>query len=162
MHKQKIILELLLKVEARLLAMLKPIRRQRWWKGKFAFFWRLAIWGASQVVLLLKNLLDNAGDIRHRFDPWVGKIPWEGNGNPPQCSWLENPVDIGAWWATVHGLTKSQTQLSNWACTWLFLMLITTVQNYITIRAEVFPHIPLSLSSLHSLCFSKDYLEKIK
>ena len=75
MHKQKIILELLLKVEARLLAMLKPIRRQRWWKGKFAFFWRLAIWGASQVVLLLKNLLDNAGDIRHRFDPWVGKIP---------------------------------------------------------------------------------------
>ena len=75
MHKQKIILELLLKVEAWLPAMPKPIRRQGWWKGKFAFFWRLAIWGTSQVVLFLKNLLENAGDIRHRFDPWVGKIP---------------------------------------------------------------------------------------
>ena len=70
MHKQKIILELLLKVEARLLAMLKPIRRQRWWKGKFAFFWRLAIWGASQVVLLLKNLLAMQ-------ETWVQSLGWE-------------------------------------------------------------------------------------
>ena len=31
--------------------------------------------GDFQVVLFLKNLLENAGDIRHRFDPWVGKIP---------------------------------------------------------------------------------------
>ena len=37
----------------------------------------------------------------------------EGNGNPLQYSCLENPMDGGAWWATVHGVTKSQTQLSD-------------------------------------------------
>ena len=36
-----------------------------------------------------------------------------GNGNPLQYSWLENPVDRGAWWATVHGVAKSRTCLSN-------------------------------------------------
>ena len=43
----------------------------------------------------------------------------EGNGNPPQYSCLENPVDRGAWWAAVHGVTQSQTQLtrlSMYAC----------------------------------------------
>ena len=35
----------------------------------------------------------------------------EGNGNPLQCSWLENPRDGGAWWAAVYGVTQSQTQL---------------------------------------------------
>ena len=40
-------------------------------------------------------------------------IPEEGQGNPLQYSCLENPVDRGAWWATVHGITKSQTQPSN-------------------------------------------------
>ena len=39
--------------------------------------------------------------------------PGEGNGNPLQCSCLENSMDRGAWWATVHGVTKSQTQLSD-------------------------------------------------
>ena len=37
----------------------------------------------------------------------------EGNGNPLQCSCLENPMDGGAWQATAHGVTKSWTQLSN-------------------------------------------------
>ena len=47
---------------------------------------------------------------RHRFDPWVRKIPpQEGTGNPLQYSCLENPMDRGAWWATVHGVAKSQT-----------------------------------------------------
>ena len=35
----------------------------------------------------------------------------EGNGNPLQCSCLENPVDRGAWWAVVHGVAKSRTRL---------------------------------------------------
>ena len=35
----------------------------------------------------------------------------EGNGNPLQCSWLENPRDGGAWWAAVYGVAQSQTQL---------------------------------------------------
>ena len=41
--------------------------------------------------------------------PGLGRSPGEGNGNPLQCSCLENPMDGGAWWATVHGATKSQT-----------------------------------------------------
>ena len=35
----------------------------------------------------------------------------EGNGNPLQCSYLGNPMDRGAWWAMVHGVTKSRTLL---------------------------------------------------
>ena len=44
--------------------------------------------------------------------PGLGRSPGEGNGNPLQSSCLENPMDRGAWWATVHGIAKSQTQLS--------------------------------------------------
>ena len=41
------------------------------------------------------------------FDPWVGRSPGEGNGNPLQCSCLGNPMDRGAWSATVRGVTES-------------------------------------------------------
>ena len=43
----------------------------------------------------------------------LGRSPGEGNGNPLQYSCLENPMDREAWWATVHGVAKSWTQLSN-------------------------------------------------
>ena len=45
--------------------------------------------------------------------PGSGRSPGEGNGNALQYSCLENPVDGGAWWATVHGVTKSRTRLSD-------------------------------------------------
>ena len=50
--------------------------------------------------------------LQHRtpgFDPWVGKIPREGKGYPPQYSCLGNPMDGGAWRATVYGVTKSRS-----------------------------------------------------
>ena len=52
---------------------------------------------------------------RHGFSPWVGlaRSPGEGKGNPLQYSCLGNPMDRGAWYATVHGVTKSQTQVSD-------------------------------------------------
>ena len=50
---------------------------------------------------------------RHGFDPWVGKISWRRAWQPTQYSCLENPMDRGAWWATVHGVTESWTWLSN-------------------------------------------------
>ena len=50
---------------------------------------------------------------RHGFDPGLGRLPEEGNGNSLQCSCLGNPVDRGAWRATGHGATKSRTQLSD-------------------------------------------------
>ena len=62
--------------------------------------------GGSEV----KASTCNAGDLGSM--PGSGRSPGEGNGNPLQYSCLENPMDGGAWWATVHGVTKSQTQLS--------------------------------------------------
>ena len=63
------------------------------------------------MVLVVKNPPANAGDTRLRFDSWVRKISWRRHGNPLQYSCLGNPVDRGAWWSTVHGVTKSRTQL---------------------------------------------------
>ena len=54
----------------------------------------------------------NAGD--WSSTPELGRSPGEGNGNPLRYSCLENPMDRGAWWTTAHGVTKSQTRLSNW------------------------------------------------
>ena len=53
----------------------------------------------------------NAGD--QGSIPVSGRSPGEGNGNPLQYSCLENSTDGGAWWATVHSVTKSQTRLSD-------------------------------------------------
>ena len=59
-----------------------------------------------------KNLPASAGDLRDvGLIPGWGRFPGEGNGNPLQYSCLENPMDRGAWQATVHGVTKSRTQL---------------------------------------------------
>ena len=52
----------------------------------------------------------NTGDLDSV--PESGRSPGEGNGNPLQYSCLENPMDRGAWWATVHGITKSRTGLT--------------------------------------------------
>ena len=52
----------------------------------------------------------NVGDLGSI--PGLGRSPGEGNGNPLQYSCLENPMDGGAWWAIVHGVAKSRTQLS--------------------------------------------------
>ena len=49
--------------------------------------------------------------------PELGRFPGEGNGKPLQYSCLENPMDGGAWWATVHRAAKSQTQLSDFTFT---------------------------------------------
>ena len=66
----------------------------------------------SQVVLAVKNPPANARD---RGDvgsvPRLGRFPGGGHGNPLHYSYLENPMDRGDLWATVQGVTKSQTQL---------------------------------------------------
>ena len=73
--------------------------------------------GGSEV----KASARNAGD-------WgsisgLGTSPGEGNGNPLQYSCLENPMDGEAWWVTVHGVTKSQTQLSDLTFTSIFQLI---------------------------------------
>ena len=66
--------------------------------------------GVSQMALVAKNPPASAGDIRDEGSilGWEDS-PGEGNGNPLQYSCLENPMDRGAWWATVHGVVKSCT-----------------------------------------------------
>ena len=56
---------------------------------------------------------------RPGFDPGSGRSPGEENGNPLQYSCLENPMDGGAWWATVPGVAKSRTRLSDFTFTFL-------------------------------------------
>ena len=58
-----------------------------------------------------KESVCNVGDLGSI--PVLGKTPRKGNGNLLQYSYLENPMDRGAWWATVHGVAKSWTRLSN-------------------------------------------------
>ena len=63
---------------------------------------------ASQVVLVVKNPPANARDIREVDSiPGLGRSPAGGHSNPLQYSCLENPVNRGAWWATVYGVEES-------------------------------------------------------
>ena len=71
------------------------------------------IWGTSQGALVVKSLAARARDIRDMgLIPGLGRSPGEGNGYPLQHSCLENSMDRGTWWATVHGVSKSWTWLS--------------------------------------------------
>ena len=56
---------------------------------------------------MVKNPSANARDVRFEFNPWVGKIPWRRDWQPTPVFLPENPMDRGAWRATVHGVTKS-------------------------------------------------------
>ena len=59
---------------------------------------------------MVKNPPANAGDVRDTDSiPGSGRSPGEGHGNPLQYSCLENPMDRGAWWATLHGVAKNRT-----------------------------------------------------
>ena len=72
----------------------------------------------SQLALVVKNPPANAGDVRDEsLIPGSGRAPREGHGNLLQYSCLGNPMDRGDWWprASVHGVTKSWTQLSDLA-----------------------------------------------
>ena len=70
--------------------------------------------GTHSVALVVKNPPANAGDIGDVGSvPRSGRPPGGGNDNPPQCSCLENPMDRGGWWATVRGVTESQTWLND-------------------------------------------------
>ena len=70
----------------------------------------IEIVGASQVVLVAKNPPANAGNIRDVGSvSRLGRSPVGRHGNPFQYSCLENPMDRGTWWATVHRVATSQT-----------------------------------------------------
>ena len=63
------------------------------------------------MYAVVKNPPANAGD--EVLILGLGRFPGGGHGNPLQYSCLENPMDREAWWAMVHGVTKSRTRLSD-------------------------------------------------
>ena len=67
-------------------------------------------YGMSWVAQMVKESACKTGDLN--WIPGLERSPGEGNGNPFQYSCLENPMDRGAWWGIVHGVTKSRTWLS--------------------------------------------------
>ena len=80
--------------------------------------------GCTLEVLMVKLKLQYFGHLMRRVDSlektlMLGRIR-EGNGTPLQYSCLENPMDGGAWWAPVHGVSKSQTRLSDFTFTFHF------------------------------------------
>ena len=77
----------------------------------------ISLEGASQVIQLVKNLPANAGDSRDGgLILGLGKSPGVGNGNPCQYSCLENPINRGAWWATVHGVARAEHDWMKGVC----------------------------------------------
>ena len=63
---------------------------------------------------MVKNPPANTGDTGDKnLIPGSGRLLGVGNGNPLQYSFLDNSMDIGAWWATVHGVAKSHTSPQN-------------------------------------------------
>ena len=77
---------------------------------------------------VVKNPPANAGDTSS--SPVSGRSPGGRHGDPLQCSCLENPMDRGAWWATVNGVAKNQTRLGDWPHTH---RLILTTKHFLKI-----------------------------
>ena len=73
----------------------------------------LKIWDPLKTMVVIKGSFCQCRRYkRYGFDPWSERSPGGGNGKPLQYSCLENSLDRGAWWAAVHRVTKSRTQLS--------------------------------------------------
>ena len=121
------------------------------------------------MVLVVKNLPDNGGDIKNVGSiPGSGRCPGGGHGNPLQYSCLENPMARGAWWATVHRVAKSRTLLK-WLSThaehWVefselysrYSLVITFIHinsvNSVNMSVPISPLTPLpaSLLGIHTL-----------
>ena len=83
----------------------EPLRGETSLLALLTVVWQL---GPSQVVLVVKNLPDNADADSISGS---GRSPGGGHGHPLQYSCLESPMDRGAWWATVHRVTKNHTWL---------------------------------------------------
>ena len=85
---------------------------------------------------MVKNLPANAGNISDAgLIPGSGRSPGGGHGNPLPYSCLENPMDRGAWWATVHRVTESQT--------WLKLLSLHTLFSLYKQSCEVSVFFPI-------------------
>ena len=86
---------------------------------------------------MVKNLPATAGEVRDAGSiPGSGRSPGGGHVNPLQYSCLENPMDRGAWWVTVHGVTKSQTRLRDFIHSYIILAYFQCLIMYMSILYE--------------------------
>ena len=92
------------------------------------------------------------------FDPWVGKIPGEGNGWPLRYSCLGNLMDIRSWWATVHGVAKSwiQPRKFHLNCDLLFVYCVPKVYNAVWCRFHTMICFPSGSEGKASACTAGD------
>ena len=98
--------------------MIKQVDYTKFWYTEGAQFLFLL----SLLALGVKNPPANAGDISDAgLIPGLGRSPGGGKGNPLQYSCLQNPTDRGAWQATVHRVTKSQTRLSRFHFLYIYI-----------------------------------------
>ena len=95
---------------------MEPCARNHGQKPKILLIMGLPSWLSDKESAASAGDTGDVGSI-----PGSGRSPRGGNDNPLQYSCLGNPMDRGAWWATVHGVAKSQTGLRNCACTYCLL-----------------------------------------
>ena len=99
------------------------------------------------MAQMVKHLPEIAGDLG--LIPGLGRSPGEGNGNPLQYSCLENPMDGGAWWATVHGVTKSRARRSNFTLTFISYFNFLLEDNCCTRLCWFLPFINMNQPQVH-------------
>ena len=114
--------------------------------------------------LVVKNLPANAEDIRDAGSiPGLGRSPGGGHGNPLQYSCLRNPMDRGAWWATVHGAEKNRTWLK-WPSTHTHIYIHTHTHTHphplLNLKVEKILTLNFELIQPHSLQFFKLLMTK--
>ena len=109
--------------------------------------WKAAVHGVAEGRTRLSDFT-----ITFHFHASLSRIG-EGNGNPLQCSCLEDPRAGGAWWAAVYGVTKSQTRLSKFPFTFHFHALEKEMASHSSTRAWKIPRMeePGGLQSMGSL-----------
>ena len=111
------------------------------------------------MPLVVKNPPANAGDVG--LISGSGRSPGEGNGSPLQYSCLENPMDRGACGLTVHGVTKSQTRLSNLACMLKRAPILPKAPSQAPHTYQLRVNLLNSLIGLHSVIIFTTHLKKV-
>ena len=116
---------------------------------------------AFQVALAVRNLPSSAGDLRDSSSvPQLGRSPGEGHGNPLQYSFLKNPMDRGDWWATVHRVAKSQTQLKRFSTHARWSGYLALLQGIVPTQGSN-PGLPHSKHILYQLSYKESPNEPI-
>ena len=115
-----------------------PLESDIQWRGLTIHNWALSalfrpiyrLTWASHMVLVVKNPPAHAGDAWDQgLIPGSGRSPGGGHGNPLQYSCLENPMDRGAWWAMIHGVAKSRTQLKRLTHSLFYIRVGSDIRN---------------------------------